>query len=98
MARKLTYLLLVFAWLFAQHAAIEHGFSHVVGEEQTQNDRGLPHACDECLAYAGFSGAISRSPSPEPPIDVISVLPEDESATRHSRIHRAYASRAPPLS
>ena len=96
--RTLYPLILAFALLFTQQAALCHGVSHTGPPTPSQQDQHLPHAeqCAKCLSFAHIDAAATATPhSCAVPQRVQTLVYLDASAA-HPAQHPPYQSRAPP--
>lgn len=100
-SRKLLFLLLAFALLFAQQGAAIHALSHLSEPlpNHSQQDKHLPHspACDKCVVYAGIGSAVAASKLIIPS-DTLHALPVAAiQPALLSQPTRLYLARAPPV-
>ena len=96
--RTLYPLILAFALLFTQQAALCHGVSHTGPPTPSQQDQHLPHAeqCAKCLSFAHIGAAATATPhSFAVPLNTSSLVYLSVSAARSAQ-HLSYQSRAPP--
>jgi hypothetical protein len=94
--RVATALLLAFALLFAQQAALLHALAHATDLTAPQKQLPPAHQCGECVAGADLSGGLVPA-SPSVVVDAVRVFeaaPRAYSARIETRV--PFRSRAPP--
>lgn len=94
-------LLLAFALLFSQTAAMVHAFEHV-GPATASSSKHAPlpgdKVCLECLAFLTIGSALPGSAPALPPVATeVEVLPPPPFHAHRPVLARAFDSRAPPV-
>lgn len=96
--RTLYPLILAFALLFTQQAALWHGVSHTGSATSSQQDQHLPHAeqCAKCLSFAHIDAAATATPHACAVPQRVQALVYLHVSAAHAAQHPPYQSRAPP--
>lgn len=97
--RSFSTLILAFALLFVQQAALWHSVSHVTSAENSSQDQKLPHSdqCEKCVAFAHVGAAATATPLHFALPQSASICVQFIAPAIQLALHFAYQSRAPPI-